>query len=213
MKKCKILGMVLFLAFFSLDAMAQCNWYGAIYPLCTNQTIGWGWENNQNCISPSTCEAERGASIIDDAGDNNSNSSDSSDNCNWYGTTYPLCTIQTTGWGWENNRNCISRSACETESGASVVDGNSNGDDGNDSDDDSGVTDNRARIEYLVNRYFAGIVTMDQIEAAAEQSGIDIDEFDIDAWAAQKGYDDLDNLTQMEAMSLGLALINEFTNG
>lgn len=32
--------------------------------------------------------------------------------CNWYGTLYPLCVTTQSGWGWENNKSCISRSTC-----------------------------------------------------------------------------------------------------
>ncbi|MES2674464.1 MAG: family 16 glycosylhydrolase [Pseudomonadota bacterium] len=32
--------------------------------------------------------------------------------CNWYGSLYPLCVNTTSGWGYENNKSCISRSTC-----------------------------------------------------------------------------------------------------
>jgi hypothetical protein len=32
--------------------------------------------------------------------------------CDWYGTTYPLCTTQSTGWGWENSKSCVGPSSC-----------------------------------------------------------------------------------------------------
>lgn len=35
--------------------------------------------------------------------------------CNWWGTRYPLCVTTQNGWGWENNRNCISRTTCATQ--------------------------------------------------------------------------------------------------
>ncbi len=35
--------------------------------------------------------------------------------CNWWGTRYPLCVTTQSGWGWENNRSCISRSTCATQ--------------------------------------------------------------------------------------------------
>lgn len=37
---------------------AECNWYGTPYPLCTSTDSGWGWENNQSCISASTCSSQ-----------------------------------------------------------------------------------------------------------------------------------------------------------
>lgn len=32
--------------------------------------------------------------------------------CDWYGTTYALCTSQATGWGWENGQSCVGYNAC-----------------------------------------------------------------------------------------------------
>lgn len=37
---------------------SQCNWYGTNYPLCNTTQSGWGWENNQSCISRSTCTSQ-----------------------------------------------------------------------------------------------------------------------------------------------------------
>lgn len=39
-------------------ATQQCNWYGSNYPLCSTTQSGWGWENNQSCISRSTCTSQ-----------------------------------------------------------------------------------------------------------------------------------------------------------
>ena len=36
----------------------QCNWYGSLYPLCASTQSGWGYENNQNCISRATCTSQ-----------------------------------------------------------------------------------------------------------------------------------------------------------
>lgn len=36
----------------------QCNWYGTLYPACVTTQSGWGWENNQSCISVSTCQSQ-----------------------------------------------------------------------------------------------------------------------------------------------------------
>lgn len=35
--------------------------------------------------------------------------------CNWWGTRYPICTSTASGWGWENNRSCITTSTCNTQ--------------------------------------------------------------------------------------------------
>ena len=59
--------------------------------------------------------------------------------CNWYSDgLYPICDVDTGWWGWENNTNCISQSACDSTgndtvggsgsgSGGSTGDGNGNG--------------------------------------------------------------------------------------
>lgn len=35
--------------------------------------------------------------------------------CNWWGTRYPICTTTASGWGWENNRSCITTSTCNSQ--------------------------------------------------------------------------------------------------
>jgi endo-1,4-beta-xylanase len=35
--------------------------------------------------------------------------------CNWYGTLYPLCVNTQSGWGYENNKSCIARSTCASQ--------------------------------------------------------------------------------------------------
>lgn len=35
--------------------------------------------------------------------------------CNWYGTLYPSCVTTQNGWGWENNKSCISNATCNTQ--------------------------------------------------------------------------------------------------
>jgi len=39
----------------------------------------------------------------------------SSAQCNWYGTLYPVCTSTQTGWGYENNKSCISTATCTSQ--------------------------------------------------------------------------------------------------
>ncbi|MGV8834873.1 glycosyl hydrolase [Cellvibrio sp.] len=35
--------------------------------------------------------------------------------CNWYGTMYPVCISTQSGWGYENNKSCISTSTCTSQ--------------------------------------------------------------------------------------------------
>ncbi len=44
-----------------------------------------------------------------------SNANTNGGQCNWYGTLYPLCANTSNGWGYENNRSCISRNTCAAQ--------------------------------------------------------------------------------------------------
>lgn len=35
--------------------------------------------------------------------------------CNWYGSLYPLCVTTQSGWGYENNKSCISPNTCTSQ--------------------------------------------------------------------------------------------------
>ena len=35
--------------------------------------------------------------------------------CDWYGSLYPLCTSTASGWGWESDQSCISPSTCSSQ--------------------------------------------------------------------------------------------------
>jgi len=49
------------------------------------------------------------------ASSSSSASSVSGQQCNWYGTLYPLCVTTASGWGWENNKNCIAATTCAAQ--------------------------------------------------------------------------------------------------
>lgn len=44
-----------------------------------------------------------------------SSSTASGGTCSWYGTLYPICVNTSTGWGWENNKSCVSQSTCNSQ--------------------------------------------------------------------------------------------------
>src|SRR5690606_36043427 len=46
----------------------QCNWYGALYPLCVATQTGWGWEDNSSCIAVSTCSVQPAPYGVTDGG-------------------------------------------------------------------------------------------------------------------------------------------------
>lgn len=43
-----------------------------------------------------------------------SSSAAATQQCNWWGTYYPICTHITSGWGWQNNADCIGIQTCAT---------------------------------------------------------------------------------------------------
>jgi len=57
----------------------QCNWFGTLYPLCEETQTGWGWENNQSCISVATCSDQPEPYGIVDPGDDGSGDDGSGD--------------------------------------------------------------------------------------------------------------------------------------
>lgn len=44
-----------------------------------------------------------------------SSSSPFTQQCNWYGTLYPVCVTTTSGWGYEAGKSCISASTCSAQ--------------------------------------------------------------------------------------------------
>lgn len=42
----------------SASCAQQCNWYGSLLPVCKTTNSGWGYENNQSCVSASTCAGQ-----------------------------------------------------------------------------------------------------------------------------------------------------------
>lgn len=75
----------------------SCTWTdGSVWAMCEVDTGGWGWENNQSCVSSSICP------------DGNT-----ADSCTWSdGSVWPICSNDVGGWGWEDNQSCVSASIC-----------------------------------------------------------------------------------------------------
>lgn len=45
--------------------------------------------------------------------------------CNWYGSPLPLCVNVQNGWGWEQNRSCVGRVTCSSQTGGGGIVGES----------------------------------------------------------------------------------------
>lgn len=107
------------------------GWNGTLQP---GQTASFGFQLNKNggeaeqptlmgplCSGDSTSSVSFSSSFS--APSSTASSSDSSvstsascaQQCNWYGTVYPTCVTTASGWGYENNRSCISRTTCASQ--------------------------------------------------------------------------------------------------
>lgn len=108
------------------------NWNGSIQP---NQTVAFGLQvtkNNSNAaevptLSGSICSGSTPPPVSSVAASTASSAPSSFGNglssapancaeqCNWYGSPTPICTNVTNGWGYENNRSCVSRAVCTSQ--------------------------------------------------------------------------------------------------
>lgn len=112
------------------------SWNGSIQP---GQTVSFGMQVNTNgaaetpAVTGSICGGSPASSASSSSSSSTPPASSSSSvpgssiassasscastgsQCNWYGTNYPLCNTTQSGWGWENNQSCISRSTCTSQ--------------------------------------------------------------------------------------------------
>ena len=108
------------------------DWNGNLQP---GQAATVGFQINKNggsaeipTISGSICSGSSSAGPVSSSSVPRSSSSSSitvsssssslqscTQQCNWYGTLYPVCVTTTSGWGYENNRSCISRATCTSQ--------------------------------------------------------------------------------------------------
>ena len=72
--------------------------------------------SNSSLRSSSSKPASSAASSsIKSSAQSSSASTTPGEQCNWYGTLYPLCVTTSSGWGYENNKSCIARSTCAAQ--------------------------------------------------------------------------------------------------
>lgn len=103
------------------------GWNGTIQP---NQTASFGLQINKNggsaeiptlngtvCSGGNTSTSSVPASSSRSSTPINSSSSIQAclQQCNWYGALHPVCVTTQNGWGYENNKSCISRAACGSQ--------------------------------------------------------------------------------------------------
>jgi len=98
------------------DAWAKLGMNMGTFNYQILETEGYQSSGNSNVTvseASGTTTSSSAASSSSKASSSASSTSTASGNyCNWYGTRYPLCVTTQSGWGYENNQSCISRSTC-----------------------------------------------------------------------------------------------------
>jgi endoglucanase len=89
-------------------------------PVITGAACAGGPASSSSVVSTSSSSSK--SSVVSSSAPSTSSSSVASSvssaagqQCNWYGTVYPLCVTTASGWGYENNKSCIARSTCAAQ--------------------------------------------------------------------------------------------------
>lgn len=69
---------------------------------------------NGNSASSTPAASSRPSSSIRSSVATSSSSSTAAQQCNWWGTIYAICTNISSGWGWQNNADCVGLQTCQT---------------------------------------------------------------------------------------------------
>ncbi len=95
------------------------NGGGAEMPEVTGEVCSGGTSSSAPASSSSSVATSSMASSAVSSSAPSSAASSSAlsggEQCNWYGTLYPLCQTTQSGWGCENSESCIARSTCESQ--------------------------------------------------------------------------------------------------
>jgi len=65
--------------------------------------------------TPTATSSSRSSTAVVSSRSSSSVSTGGQCQCNWWGTFYPTCKNTASGWGWENNRSCITTTACNSQ--------------------------------------------------------------------------------------------------
>ena len=82
------------------------------------QDVDWVYFERDNILSPAevtrNVQALRSQNIGFIKGNKPTSGSDTLKKCNWWGTIYNICTHIESGWGWQNNADCVGINTCAT---------------------------------------------------------------------------------------------------
>jgi lysophospholipase L1-like esterase len=89
--------------------------YDGVHPNAAgDQLIADNWFDALRLVLDGSVTSSSSSSVSSNSASSVSSSA-GAQQCNWYGTLYPLCVTTQSGWGWEQNRSCIARSTCESQ--------------------------------------------------------------------------------------------------
>ena len=89
--------------------------YDGVHPNAVgDQLIADNWFDALSLVLDGSVTSSSSSSVSSNSASSVSSSA-GAQQCNWYGTLYPLCVTAQSGWGWEQNRSCIARSTCESQ--------------------------------------------------------------------------------------------------
>jgi hypothetical protein len=69
---------------------------------------------NSNASSISSASSRPGSSSRSSVMGSSRSSTPAAQQCNWWGTLYAICTNINSGWGWQNNADCVGLQTCQT---------------------------------------------------------------------------------------------------
>lgn len=84
-------------------------------PTITGSICGGARSSAPSSVAVSSVRSSSSIAVSSSVRSSAVSSAISGQQCNWYGTIYPLCVNTQNGWGYENNKSCISRTTCASQ--------------------------------------------------------------------------------------------------
>lgn len=89
--------------------------YGGVTPPLSSSSAESSSSSSSSMASSSLLSSSSVASSSAASSSSSAGGGNCAQQCQWYSDApRPLCTTQSTGWGWENNQSCIGRTLCQT---------------------------------------------------------------------------------------------------
>ena len=97
----------------NLRAKGLCP--GRIDPNTGRAVAPLGGSTSSTAVASSTATTSSAPRSSSSVASSTGGTTGSNCQCNWWGTLYPTCKNTASGWGWENNRSCITTATCNSQ--------------------------------------------------------------------------------------------------